>query len=130
MARLHDQNMKPGRPAKPPGLSPNAIKEWDRLVAELEESDIAIARAHGRLVEQAAEIAVDLADAKDTVAIEGAYVTNDKTGVMQLHPAARRMDSLRRDYIKVLSLLGLRSAVGGTPKSASKSLEDLLDGDD
>jgi hypothetical protein len=62
------------------------------------------------------------------VAIEGAYVANDKTGVMQLHPATRRLDSLRRDYVKVLSLLGLRSAIAEQPKGSNSSIEQLMDG--
>lgn len=126
MARLPNQNMKPGRPAKPPGLSKIAAREWDRLLRVLEESGIGIAKAHGELLEQAATIAADVADARETVKIEGAYVANEKTGVMQIHPAARRIDALRRDYVKVLSLLGLRSAVGAS-KDQGESLEDMLD---
>lgn len=129
MARLHNQNMTPGRPAKPPGMTKEAAAEWDRLVTELADSGVRVSKAHGRLIEQAAEIAADMIDAKETVKIEGAYVANDKTGVMQLHPAARRLDSLRRDYVKVLSLLGLRSAVGGPAKQPGKTLDEILDGE-
>jgi phage terminase small subunit len=124
MARLPNQNMTPGTPVKPSGLSKAAAAEWDRLVRELLDSGIRIAKAHGRLIEQAATIVADMTDARETVEIEGAYVSNEKTGVMQLHPAARRLDALRRDYVKVLSLLGLRSAVG---EQAGKTLEDILD---
>jgi P27 family predicted phage terminase small subunit len=127
MARLPNQNMTPGLPAKPPGLSKVAAREWDRLVQELTDSNIHVAKAHGRLIEQAATIIEDLIDARETVATEGAYISNEKTGVMQLHPAARRIDSLRRDYVKVLSLLGLRAAVAGPTNQPGKSLEDLLD---
>ena len=126
MARLPNQNMTPGLPTKAPGLSKAAAREWDHLVQELIESGIKISKAHGRLIETAANILVDLSDAIETVNTEGAYFENPKTGAMQLHPAARRVDSLRRDYVKVLSLLGLRSAVAGHT-DAGKSLEDILD---
>jgi len=53
---------------------------------------------------------------------------NRNSGAIMLHPAARRIDGLRRDYVKVLSLLGLRSAVadGGGPEKG-KSIEEELD---
>jgi hypothetical protein len=54
MARLPNQNTKPGRPAKPPGMSKPASSEWDRLLTELDDSNISISVAHGRLIEQAA----------------------------------------------------------------------------
>ena len=128
MARLPNQRMMPGKPVKPKTLSKEAAAEWDRLVEDINESGIQLAKAHGELLAMAATIAADIADASETVKIEGAYVTNEKTGAMQSHPAARRLDNLRRDYIKVLSLLGLRSAVGGESSDSPKSLADLLNG--
>ena len=127
MARLPNQNMTPGRPAKPPGLSKEAGVEWDRLIKDLEESNITVAKAHGRLIGQAALIAVDMTDATAKVKEVGAYYLNRNTGAWVIHPAARRLDSLRRDYVKVLSLLGLRSAVAGQLSKKGKSLEELLD---
>lgn len=129
MARLPNQKMKPGLPAKPLTLSKAAAVAWDSIMADLVESNIAIAKAHGRLIETAANIVADMADAQETVRIEGAYCLNSKNGVSQMHPAARRLDSLRRDYVKVLSLLGLRSAVsdGGGNKNG-ESLADILGG--
>jgi phage terminase small subunit len=127
MARLPNQHMTPGKPVKPKTLSEEAAVEWDRLVADIGESGIQLAKAHGELLAMAATIAADIADATETVTIEGAYVTNAKTGALQSHPAARRLDNLRRDYIKVLSLLGLRSAVQGDSGKGS-SLSDLLAG--
>lgn len=126
MARLPNQNMKPGRPAKPPGLTKAAALEWDRLIDDLNESGISITKAHGRLIAQAAQVAADLEDAAATSAKDGPYYLNRNTGAVMLHPATRRLDSLRRDYVKVLSLLGLRSATGAPP-TPGKSMEDLLD---
>jgi phage terminase small subunit len=126
MARLPKQNMTPGRPAKPPGLSKVAALEWDRLVSDLADSNITIAKVHGRLIEQAAVIAADIEKTTKTVDEKGEYYKNPSTGAILVHPAVRRLDGLRRDYVKVLSLLGLRSAVGSPPETG-KSLDDILD---
>lgn len=126
MARLPNQNMLPGLPDKPATLSDKAGKEWDLIMSELQASGIQISKAHRSLIVQAATIGADLADCRETVECEGAYVENEKTGALQLHPAARRLDGLRRDYIKVMSLLGLRSAVRAP--EPEQSLEDLLKG--
>lgn len=126
MARLPNQNMTPGRPAKPPGLSKAAGLEWDRLIVDLTASNIGVAKAHGRLIEQAALIAVDLAKAQAASEKDGPYYLNRNTGAVMLHPATRRLDSLRRDYVRVLSLLGLRSAVAGAEKTG-QSLEEMMD---
>jgi hypothetical protein len=107
-------------------MSRDAGIEWDRLVKELTDSNIRIAKAHGRLIEQAALIAVDIAEAAKVVKEKGPYYLNRNTGAWLLHPATRRMDSLRRDYVKVLSLLGLRSAVA-VAGDAGKSLDEMLD---
>lgn len=127
MARLTNQNMKPGLPVKPKRLRDVASGEWDRLIARLTESDIKISTAHGFLIEQAATIVEDMMECRKAVADDGTYLVNEKTGVTQIHPAARRLDGLRRDYVKVLSLLGLRSAVGGGGQEG-QSMDDILDG--
>jgi phage terminase small subunit len=126
LARLPNQKMTPGLPVKPVDLPKAAAREWDRLLRELTDSGIAVAKAHGRLIETAATIVADMEDATKTVKEEGAYYLNRNTGAKMLHPATRRLDSLRRDYVKVLSLLGLRSAVAGAPETG-KTLEDMLD---
>jgi P27 family predicted phage terminase small subunit len=130
MARLPNQKMKSGKPDKPAYLSDKAAAEWDRIMDELIDSGIQVSRAHRSLVEVAATTAVDMADARETIELEGAYIENEKTGASQSHPAARRLDTLRRDYIKVLSLLGLRSAVGGADngKTEPASLKGILGG--
>ena len=127
MARLRAQNMTPGLPAKPPGMSPAAVREWDRLLADLADSNIVIAKAHGRLIAEAALISVDMAEAVTALkGKDGTYYLNKNTGALMIHPAARRLDSLRRDYVRVLSLIGLRSAAPGQAESGP-SLEDTLD---
>lgn len=127
MARLPNQNMRAGTPDKPSNLSPRAAREWDRIIKELQESSIQVAKAHRALIAQAATIAADIADAWETIETEGAYIVNEKTGQSQSHPAAKRLDALRRDYVRVMSLIGLRTpTVGGG--NEGRSLEDVLNG--
>ena len=73
----------------------------------------------------AATIAADIAAAWETVKTEGQYVTNKKTGVVQVHPACKMLNELRRDYIKVLTALGTR-AVAAPPPHEGPTLEDML----
>jgi hypothetical protein len=44
------------------------------------------------------------------------------------HPAVKRMDALRRDYLKALASLGLRAAVSGEKPNQEETLEDILNG--
>lgn len=122
-----DPNLQPGKPLKPTNLSDRAAKEWDRLTGELEASQIQVTAAHRAPLAMAATIAADIADAWEVVQEEGAYEVNAKTGTSQAHPASKRLDALRRDYMKYLAMLGLRTAVasqdGGKEES---SLEDIL----
>lgn len=127
MARHNNQKMTPGVPEKPSNLSTRAAREWDKIVSELEASGINVSKAHRGLIAQAATIAADIAQAWAIIGEDGAYEVNAKTGTTQMHPAAKRLDTLRRDYIKVMSLIGLRAAVNETP-SADETLDDVLNG--
>ena len=124
MARQFDQKMTPGKPDKPANLSERAAIEWDRLVAELAASSIHVSKAHRSLISNAATIAADIADAWETVQEHGAYIVNAKTGAVQAHPASKRLDALRRDYIKVMSLIGLRAPAKDAPEG--ETLEEML----
>jgi phage terminase small subunit len=119
------QSLKPGTPAKPAGLSDRASVEWDRLAAELEEAGIRVTVAHRAPLTLAATIAADLVSDWEVIKRDGAYIQG-RTG-LAAHPAVKRMDALRRDYIKVLGLLGLRAAVSAET-STGESLEDILNG--
>lgn len=70
-------------------------------------------------------IAADIAEGWKAIQEDGAYITT-KAG-LQAHPATKRIDALRRDYIKVLGILGLRAAVAGESK-AERTLEDIVNG--
>jgi phage terminase small subunit len=117
--------LKAGTPVKPTGLSVQASAEWDRLSSELAASGIQVTVAHRAPLTIAATIAADLAEGWKAVQEDGPYITT-KTG-LQAHPATKRIDALRRDYVKVLGMLGLRAAVsGGAPDE--ETLEDILNG--
>ena len=128
MARMVKQKLAPGAPDKPATLSPAAAAAWDRLVAELAASGIQVSKAHRALLSIASTLTADIADAWRVVQAEGAYVTNEKTGALQAHPASKRLDTLRRDYIKVLTMLGLRTAVAVRDTKNEPTLEDILNG--
>jgi phage terminase small subunit len=122
-----DKNLKPGQPLKSANLSDRAAREWDRLVGELAASQIQLSEANRPMLSLAATIAADIAAAWEVVKEEGQYLRNPKTGVTQLHPAAKMLNELRRDYIKVLAQLGAR-AVAAPPPDNGPSLEDILNG--
>jgi hypothetical protein len=64
------------------------------IVGELQASSIQVAPAHRVLIAQAATIAADIAEARETVKAQGAYVSNEKTGAMQAHPARSGVTTL------------------------------------
>jgi phage terminase small subunit len=122
-----DPNLKPGTPLKPANLSARAAVEWDRLISELGSAQIQVSTAHRAMLSLAATIAADIAGAWEVVKAEGAYITNKKTGVVQVHPASKTLNELRRDYIKVLTALGTR-ATPAPPPDEGRTLEDILSG--
>lgn len=126
MARLPDVLLQPGEIKKPDNLSEEAAKQWDRLKGELEAAGVGLTPAHRAALSMAATIAADITDAWEAIERDGAYELNVKTQTTQAHPATKRLDALRRDYIKVLAVLGLRTPTSGG--KASEGLEDILNG--
>jgi len=120
-----DSNLKPGKPAKSANLSDRAAVAWDRLVSQLEGAQIQLSTAHSPLLTLAATLSADIAEAWEVVKTEGSYLTNKKTGAVQEHPASKKLDALRRDYIKVLVTLGTR-ALAAPPPDNGPTLEDIL----
>jgi phage terminase small subunit len=112
-------------PTKPAHLSPAASAEWDRLIKEITASGLQLTPAHRAAISLAATIAADIASDWAEIQREGAYSVSIKGGI-QAHPAVKRMDALRRDYLKALSVIGLRPGVTSEP--SEDSLEDLLEG--
>jgi phage terminase small subunit len=121
-------DLTPGVPVKSANLSARAAAEWDRLRKELEDAGIQVTVAHRAPLTLAATIAADIASDWEVIKDEGAYLENIKTGVTVCHPAVKRMDALRRDYIKVLGLLGLRAAVSGETPGEEDDLDAVLRG--
>jgi len=94
---------------------------------EFQAAGIAVSQAHRALIAQAATLAADIADAWEVIQIEGAYVVNEKNGSPMMHPAAQRIDRLRRDYLKVIFTLGLRGGSVGDSGSGP-NLDAVLNG--
>lgn len=128
MTRPREPKRSPNiaRPTKPAHLSAAASAEWDRLVSEIEAAGLQITPAHRAAISLVATIAADIKSDWAEIQREGAYALSPKGGI-QAHPAVRRMDALRRDYIKVLSVIGLRPGTT-TEQSHGDSLEDVLNG--
>jgi P27 family predicted phage terminase small subunit len=113
-----------GQPAKPVHLSPEASRQWDRLVSEIEASGLLITPAHRGLIQLAATLMADLKSDWAELEKEGQYHVSPKGGIMA-HPALKRMDALRRDLIKTLSAIGLRPGLP-SERDEGDRLEDLL----
>jgi phage terminase small subunit len=117
-----DANLKPGKPLKPENLSTRAAIEWDRLVSELDAAQIQVSTAHRALRSLAATIAADIGQAWEVVKAEGAYIRNEKTGVVQVHPASKTLNELLRDYVKILVTLGTTLDSCGAIQLAPESI--------
>jgi P27 family predicted phage terminase small subunit len=124
-----DSNLNPGEPVKPTHLSAQASREWDRLTEELKKARVHVTAAHRATLTLAATIAADIAVSWKIIEGEGLYWTNKKTGEPKEHPAAKRLDALRRDYLKALTMLGLRASVAEPEKYEGQTLEEMLSGD-
>ncbi len=118
------KDLATGQPAKPVGLSEKASAEWDRLTRELADSSIELTPGHRSWLELAATISVDMSEAAARVKKDGAYIEG-KAGLVA-HPASKRLDALRRDYIKVLAMVGLRAAVASPDGGKEETLEEAL----
>ena len=119
-----DRNVQIGPPPRPATLSDTAAKEWDKLAQELADAGIQTTPAHRSVMELAANIAADMAEASIAIEKDGAYVAG-KMGIVA-HPATKRLDALRRDRIKVLTMLGIRVAAASPDTDKEDSLDDAL----
>jgi phage terminase small subunit len=121
-----DKHLHPGQPAKPNNLSERASEAWDRIARELTESNIRLTSAHRTVLSMASTLAADIEDAWEAIKVDGPYIAG-KAGLVA-HPATKRLDALRRDYIKVLAMLGLRTAVPAKDDDKEETLDELLEG--
>jgi hypothetical protein len=106
---------------KPKGLSEKASVQWDRLAGELRESGVTLTATHRAPLTLAATLSADISDDWEEIKKEGTY-SMGKNGI-QIHPAAKRLDALRRDLLKVLAVL-MRDV--DKSKGEGPSLDDLL----
>src|SRR6185437_3906602 len=122
--------LTPGELEKSPHLSAWASEEWDKLLAELEKSGIVLAPAHRCTLVVCATLRADIRDSWAVLQKNGGNYTTAGTGAVKLHPAAARLDVLRRDLTKALALLVLQKPTPEDPKNDEPSLEDVLEGRD
>ena len=105
------------------------IKDVKLEVFNVDEKEVehaSVSAAHRAPLALASTIAADIASDWEAICRDGAYLETRHR--LQTHPAVKRMDALRRDYLKALSLLGLRAAVSDEMQTPGESLEDILNG--
>jgi hypothetical protein len=118
-----------GQPAKSSTLSPWASLEWDKLLSQLEASGISLSPAHSCTLVVCATLRADIKDCWRAITENGGAYTKAGTGAVKLHPAAARLDVLRRDLVKSLGLLGLVKPTPEEPHTGDvETLEDILKG--
>ena len=112
-------------------LSPWASEEFDRLLADLERSRITLTPAHRCTLVACATLRADIRDCWAVIRENGGAYTKAGTGAVKLHPAAARLDVLRRDLIKALGQLGLQKPKPETEEEdPHAALEAMVDGND
>ena len=97
-------------------------------LARLDKSGITLTPAHRCTLVACATLRADIRDCwAEITKNHGAYTTAG-TGAVKLHPAAARLDVLRRDLIKALGQLGLQKPHPDDPADNSPTLEEFLAG--
>jgi|ERR1051326_1449530 phage terminase small subunit len=114
--------------AKPSNLSVRAAQEWDRILNRLKESGIELTPAHEVTVGVCSTLLADIAECWETIQTNGGSFCKAGTGAPKLHPAAARLDVLRRDLIKALAQLGLQKPPKPIDTDGQETLEDVLSG--
>ena len=110
---------------KSPRLSPWAREEWDRLLTDLDASGIELTPAHRCTLVVCATLRADIRRCWEVLSENGSDYCKAGTGAVKLHPAAARLDVLRRDLTKALALLGIHKPEP-EPSERGPSLEELL----
>jgi P27 family predicted phage terminase small subunit len=119
--------LTPGMPTKPPGLSKGAARQWDRLVDEMQRSNITLIPAYRAAIVQAATIMADLATAWEHVKAHGRY-TVSKTGVEKISPAVEDTAKLNEKQSRCLWQLGITPRA--RPVAASSPADKTFHGKD
>lgn len=97
--------------------------------AQLEASGIALSPAHSATLIVCATLRADINDCWAVIRENGGAYTKAGTGAAKLHPAAARLDVLRRDLTKALALVGLQKPVPKDDEEIGhRTLEDILNG--
>jgi hypothetical protein len=118
-------DLTPGEVQKSGGLSVEAAQEWDKMLAKLQASGIKLSPAHSITLTVCATLAADIRDCWSVLQANGGNYTKAGTGAVKLHPAAARLDVLRRDLTKSLNLLGLTRPIADAPEGPADELAFL-----
>lgn len=115
-----------GEPVKSDRLSPQAAQAWDRILSELRAGGIELSPAHSVTLSVCSTLLADIGDCWKVLQENGGNYTKAGTGAVKLHPAAARLDVLRRDLTKGLALLGLQKPIPDDPEDNEPTLEEFL----
>jgi len=118
----------PGELKKSDRLSPEAAEAWDRILGQLAAGGIELSPAHSVTLSMCSTLVADIADCWTVLQENGGNYCKAGTGAVKLHPAAARLDVLRRDLTKALALLGLQKPVPDNDENDGPTLEDVLNG--
>jgi len=124
--------MIPGELLKSDRLSPQAAQAWDRILGQLRAGGIHLSPAHSVTLSVCSTLLADISDCWSVLRANGGNYCTAGTGAVKLHPAAARLDVLRRDLTKSLALLGLQKPIPDddeTGTSTQVTLADVLSGD-
>ncbi len=91
----------------------------------LHTSLVELAHAAGHVADH---VNADIRDCWTVLQTNGSNYTTAGTGAVKLHPAAARLDVLRRDLTKALALLGLQKPIPDDPDDGRPTLEEFLNG--
>ena len=123
--------LTPGLPEKPGGLSESASRNWDRLITEMEDSGITLIPGFRAAIAQAAVLQADLETAWTPLSKRMDAITAN-SGARKLNPAVADMHTSREKLMRVLYQLGLTpKSIGGNAgkeKDEGPTLEELLKG--
>jgi len=128
--RTHEARAPEGVPECPAELADEARDEWHRMIAILGEMKV-LSLAEQFMLAECCQVWADMRAIRRRIAQQG-ETTKNKYG-RRIHPESHRLDTLRAQWIRMLTEFGLspasRSKAARVEKDVGKSeLEKMLGG--
>ena len=100
---------------KPRGLGSDASDAWDEILSIMFANELEVQPGHAILIGNIATASANIIEAQAEITKAGGAYFETRNG-WQLHPAARRLDGLRRDIATWFKLLGVTAPEKPEPK--------------